>query len=118
MSLDELWQFFQTELFREPSTRTLFNPYNDNDTDQEFDREDAAAIRRDNLLKYLSFVPERPPIVVVGEAPGPKGCRFSGVPFTSEMQLIAGRPFNGGRQSSKRDIPYDERAATKFWGVM
>jgi len=53
--------------------------------------------------------------MIVGEAPGWRGCRFSGVPFTSEAQLCDGAlPFTG-HQSSAAPSPYAENTATIFW---
>lgn len=47
---------------------------------------DGARVRRARLRRYLG---ERAvaPIMLVGEAPGYRGARISGVPFTSERQL-------------------------------
>src|SRR3954451_22989426 len=100
MELCDLWQFLKKTLFEEPSTPVLFNPYHD--ADAQLDRKDAVKIRRANLKHYLAAFAERPAILLVGEAPGPHGCRFSGVPFTSEHQIVARTlPFTG-RQSSLR----------------
>lgn len=67
-----------------------------------------------------------PSILVVGEAAGPWGCRFSGVPFTGEEQLIRGvLPFVGGRSSNDKPLidvekphPYTSNSAEIFWEVM
>jgi uracil-DNA glycosylase len=116
MILDDFWRFLENTVFAVPSTETLFNQYNQ--ADLMFDKSDAVSIRRDNLKNYLSSFTQRPAILLVGEAPGPKGCRFSGVPFTSEHQLLSNSlPFKG-RQSSKRLKPYKEASATIFWGAM
>jgi uracil-DNA glycosylase len=116
MILDGLWRFVEEKVFGEDSTLALFNQYSDYDC--SFDRPDAAMIRRNNLLNYCCCFTEWPTILLVGEAPGPKGCRFSGVPFTSEHQLLSkSLPF-GGRQSSNRKIPHKEASATTFWSVI
>jgi hypothetical protein len=114
----ELTEFFEKALFCEPSTACLFNQYRDVNSEFDIDRPGAAAIRRDNLSKYLLSITDWPRVVLIGEAPGYRGCRFSGVPFTSEAQLISGYPFTGGQRSSSRAHPYDERAAAQFWGVV
>jgi uracil-DNA glycosylase len=57
-----------------------------------FYREGAgAAVRRDRLAAYLARC-ERAPILLVGEAPGSRGARVSGIPFTSERQLTGDGP--------------------------
>ncbi len=82
---EKLWPVFERHLFPAPSTDDLFNPYEPGD--DPLGVPGAAAIRRDNLRAYLDAYTEVPPILVMAEAPGPWGCRFSGVPLTSEAQL-------------------------------
>ncbi|MBI2486417.1 MAG: uracil-DNA glycosylase [Deltaproteobacteria bacterium] len=94
----------------------LFNQYRDKDL--SVDLSDADKIRKQNLHNYLRSFSKRPSILVIGEAPGPRGCRFSGVPFTSEAQLCNGElPFKG-QKSSISDLPYSENSAAIFWRVM
>jgi uracil-DNA glycosylase len=50
-----------------------------------------AAARRQRLLTYLS-ARETAPLLLVGEAPGYRGTRVSGIPFTSERQLTGAGP--------------------------
>jgi len=52
---------------------------------------DGADIRRDRLLAYLRSR-ESAPLLLVGEAAGYRGARVSGIPFTSERQLIGRGP--------------------------
>jgi uracil-DNA glycosylase len=47
---------------------------------------DGAARRRDRLAHYLASR-QGAPILLVGEAPGWRGARVSGIPFASERQL-------------------------------
>lgn len=63
------------------------NPYRDEDP--ELDQPGAARQRRRNLEAYLERVGQ-PRLVLLGEALGFRGGRFSGIAFTSERQL-AGR---------------------------
>jgi uracil-DNA glycosylase len=63
---------------------TTFNPYRD--TDPSLDRQGAAAVRLENLADHLRVRP-RPLLLLVGEAAGYAGCRFSGIAFTSERSL-------------------------------
>jgi len=117
--LDDVWSLFESRVFSVPSTQDgptpLFNPYHDKDS--RVDLPGADCIRRSNLFRYLSSFAERPPVLIVGEAPGWRGCRFSGVPFTSEAQLCDGAlPFTG-HQSSAASSPYAENSATIFWRI-
>lgn len=61
----------------------VFNQYSRNLPENE--------IRRNNLSLYLKQMQLlEPKILLVGEAPGYHGCRFTGVPFTSEHILLKG----------------------------
>jgi uracil-DNA glycosylase len=111
--LDDLWEFLKKEVFDVASKPTLFNQYKD--VDPKLDLPHANEIRISNLKSYLDSFSNKPSILGVGEAPGPWGCRFSGVPFTSEDQLLYNAlPFRG-QQSSNRLLPYSEKTATIFW---
>ena len=50
-----------------------------------------AALRRRRLAGYLA-AREDAPLLLVGEAPGYRGARVSGIPFTSERQLTGTGP--------------------------
>ena len=50
-----------------------------------------SALRRDRLTRYLRER-RRAGVLVVGEAPGYRGARVSGIPFTSERQLSGTGP--------------------------
>ena len=98
MLLASVWEWLEIEIFGLPSItgeRALFNFYRD--ADPAVDRPGAALIRRQNLYRYLASFQTRPLLLALGEAPGWRGARFSGIPFTSEAQLLSGRlPFGGG----------------------
>ncbi len=116
MLLEPLWELLERDLFPIPSTDALFNPYNGHDP--QLDQPGGQEIRRQNLRSYLASFREPPSILMVGEAPGPWGCRFSGVPFTSEAQLCGGAlPFTG-RQSSLATSPYRERSGQLLWELL
>lgn len=96
----------------------LFNQYAESDRD--LDIAAAAEIRRNNLLSYIAGFVTVPRILVLGEAPGYDGCRFSGVPFTSEYELLnhdfwKNRPI---LQSSVRAGGHTERSARVVWELM
>jgi uracil-DNA glycosylase len=89
------------------------NPYRDEDP--ELDRPGAAAIRRANLVAYLSSRVGAP-YLLVGEAMGYRGGRFSGIAFTSERVLDAwGAPF---ARSSVAPAGWAEPSATIIHGAI
>ena len=94
---NRLWPLFEAQLFEVPGSSTLFNPYLDEDP--RYDVPGAPAIRQANLGAYLDALTV-PDFVLVAEAPGPNGARFSGVPLTSEAQLTAPDAFLAGQPTS------------------
>jgi hypothetical protein len=90
-------------------TGRLVNPYACQDP--ELDRPDGAAIRQANLLAYLE---ERPTAAFLldGEAAGYRGCRFSGIAFTSERSLAP------ERWSSRCEQGWIEPSATIVHGEL
>ena len=77
---------FVKELSTTPNSgKPLFNPWFGN---SPYDStRNAAAIRRLHLTEYLQARPS-PRLVLIAEAPGYQGCRFSGIPMTSERMLL------------------------------
>jgi hypothetical protein len=97
----------------------VFNPYRD--YDPAHDRPDAPAIRRQNLRCYLKAFAGAS-YLLVGEAPGYAGCRFSGIPFTCEAQIVGpdALPWTRGLsfgQSSLGEL-YWEHSAKIVWGAL
>jgi hypothetical protein len=91
----------------------------------ELDRPDGAEIRLQNLRCYLESFDQDSGVryVLVGEAAGYAGCRFSGIPFTGEVQL--GGPdrlsWTVGKKlarSSAADSPWTERSAKIVWETL
>lgn len=77
-----------------------------------------SCLRWRNLRNYIYSFPKKPEFLLVGEAPGARGCRFSGIPFTSEKLIVKeGIPVQG-MQSSQNPIPLSENTATIFWKIM
>lgn len=92
---------------------TLINPYRHRD--DAFDAADAPRHRQANLLAYLALRPA-PRALLVGEAMGWRGGRFSGIAFTSERQLAQwGAPFSA---SSLHPGGWTESSATIIHGVL
>ena len=94
----------------------LFNPWADqcvHDTEINGPKQ-----RRIRLAQHLDC---QASLILVGEAPGYQGCRYSGVGFTSERLLLDGaiprveRP--AGRLTS-RHIPFSEPSATIVWAQL
>ena len=82
--------------------------------------------RRNNLLIYLKQMYKlKPKIMLVGEAPGYRGCRLTGVPFTSEHMLmnnieglkLFGRE-NGYRLAIEKEKILKEATATMIWSTL
>ncbi len=83
-------------------------------------------IRRDNLLTYLiQMYKLKPRVILVGEAPGYRGCRLTGVPFTSEHLLmnnmeglyLFGKE-NGYRLVLEKEKNLKEATATIIWSTL
>jgi hypothetical protein len=97
-----------------------FNQYRDADPALDLPR--GAAVRCHNLRCYLeAFAGAR--FVLVGEAAGYAGCRFSGIPFTCEAQLIGPERLGwthglGLACSSTAETPWVERSAGIVWGAL
>ncbi|SHK87752.1 uracil-DNA glycosylase [Rhodothermus profundi] len=114
--LRTIWSAFEARLFSASSTDRLFNPYRDRHP--ELDCPDAPAIRRRNLWRYLAAYEAPPPVFLLAEAPGPWGCRFSGVPLTSEAQLLDPAFPLHGEASGQAGRPHREYSARIYWRVM
>lgn len=114
---ERLWPVLERNVFARESGPAAFNPWRDRDP--ELDVADAPRIRRENLRGYLERFPDDPPVLLVGEAPSWRGCRFSGIAFTAESNLEdAGFPLDGRRTSAFRDRPLAEQSATIVWGCL
>ncbi len=85
-----------------------------------------ARVRRANLRRYLEqMAGRRPRVLLVGEAAGYRGCRLTGVPFTSEAILLQGVPAHGLLGSANGYVKTDERrrvvgeqTATIVWDLL
>ena len=100
----------------------LFNQYAQ--ADPALDVPDAIERRLANLGRYLElFGAAR--YLLVGEAAGYAACRFSGVPFTDEAQLVGPRALSwagqerGFRRCSQPERPLlREASATVVWSAL
>ncbi|MBD3349927.1 MAG: hypothetical protein GF364_00395 [Candidatus Lokiarchaeota archaeon] len=73
----------------------------------------------DNLNAYLHFMKkQRPTILLVGEAPGYKGCRKTGIPFTSGNILALHRLYQPIRTKLTYNKKDKEMTATIVYSVI
>ena len=86
--------------------------------DPALERGGGPAIRRANLRRYLQAFAHAD-YLLVGEAAGYAGCRFSGIPFTGEVQIVGPDclPWAKGlgMQQSSRGELWRERSGTIVW---
>ena len=97
--------------FRVPN---VFNPWADVDP---LDLPRGLAMRCERIRKHFDVIPS---FLLIGEAPGYKGCHFSGVPFTEESMLCAGAVPRLGKCSrvTKCDKPWTESSANIVWDAL
>lgn len=76
-------------------------------------------IRKHNLLTYLLKMKSlNPKFLLLGEAPGYKGCRLTGIPFTSE-KILANHPFFKDLNFQFiNDNLESEQSATIVWNIL
>lgn len=112
----KIWQTILDLVVDRAPVPGLFNPYRD--LHAAWDLPDAPAIRTNNLKRYLDDHSQGIELLLIAEAPGPWGCRFSGVPVTSEAQLLSPDFPATGRQSTKRQDPFTEYSASIYWRIL
>ena len=91
----------------EQRPRGLVNPYRVHDP--RLDVEDGWRLRRANLLAHWDVID--PAVVLVGEALGYRGGRFTGIPFSSERLILDGTVPSAG-YATCRQGPLGEATAT------
>jgi hypothetical protein len=107
---DSFWDRLQS--FESSET---FNPWRDADP---LDADMYGALyRRQRLEIHLERDAK---YLLVGEAPGYRGCHFSGIPFTCEKQLCANQVpgIRMFQRITTRDLPWSEGSATIIWGTL
>jgi uracil-DNA glycosylase len=95
---------------------TLFNPWRDDCADCKPGNGPDVKLAR--LAAHLDCDPE---FILCGEAPGYCGCRHSGIAFTSEHLLLAGKIPRIAPMSHRlttKERPYKERSATIVWKAL
>ncbi len=84
--------------------------------DPALERRDAPALRRANATAYLNARAGRAPLLLVGEAMGYAGGRFSGIAFTAERTLLGwGAPYAA---TSVRPEGWAEQSGTIVHGAL
>jgi uracil-DNA glycosylase len=112
------YQSFVERLSRVPDPPAVFNPYHP--------KNPGGAARQANLARYLCRMSTRRPVtILVGEAPGYRGCRVTGVPFTSERILLSDpSPFGlfgreaGFLPSEESNLSHSEATASIVWQTL
>jgi uracil-DNA glycosylase len=85
-------------------------------SDPAVERAEGPAIRRANATAYLDARAGRAPLLLVGEAMGYAGGRFSGIAFTAERTLLGwGEPFEA---TSLRPEGWAEQSGTIVHGAL
>lgn len=94
----------------------LFNPWKDSCPHDAAGNGPTEKLER--LSRHLTCDPK---FILVGEAPGYQGCRYSGIAFTSERLLGEGAiPRIAALQGrlSDRHLPFSEPSATIVWKTL
>lgn len=98
---------FVQQLAAIPHTKTCHNPYKN------------SPARQHNLLCYLQALQEQETaVLLIGEAPGYRGCRLSGIPFVSrDLLLRPDSPLPGAPFQPVNEWPDIEKeaSATIMW---
>jgi hypothetical protein len=98
----------------------VFNPWRDSDERDQSPRREMPRHRRDNMAAYVDARRTHARVLLLGEAPSHRGCRFTGIAFCSETELrhkadlVARRPL----VLTSRDAqvkPQRERSAAVIW---
>lgn len=113
--MDELIEKFIQEIKQEVPIKNTINQYSSNWAYNE--------ITSNNLSIYMKNIAViKPEILLVGEAPGYKGCKLTGIPFTSEKLLrqqtknsIIG--INKGYKVNNEAELQSEISASIIWGA-
>jgi hypothetical protein len=101
-------------------TSGVFNPWRDWDERDHAPRRAAPRIRRENMAAYLEARRAHARVMLLGEAPSHRGCRFTGIAFCSEFELlhkadlVARRPL-ALTSAGAPARPQRERSAAVIW---
>jgi hypothetical protein len=99
----------------------VFNPWKDWDDRDRPPVRETPRLRRENMAAYLEARVRSARFLLLGEAPSHRGCRFTGIAFCSETELVH-KPDLVARRPlvlTSRDAatkPMRERSAAVIWG--
>jgi hypothetical protein len=98
----------------------VFNPWADWDDRDATPRRSMPGARRDNMAAYIGARAKSARYLLLGEAPSHRGCRFSGIAFCSETEilhkprLVAPTPL-AVTSAGAPEKPQRERSAAVIW---
>ena len=98
----------------------VFNPWKDHDERDRAPRRATPQMRLENMAAYLEARANSARVLLLGEAPSHRGCRFTGIAFCSEVELTHKRDLVAGRaleltSAVSKDKPMRERSAAVIW---
>jgi hypothetical protein len=103
-----------------PDPSNVFNPWRDHDERDAAPRRDTPRLRRENMARYLAARDKSARFLLLGEAPSHRGCRFTGIAFCSEVELVHKRDQVAREplhltSAHAREKPMRERSAAVIW---
>ena len=98
----------------------VFNPWRDSDERDRAPRRDMPRVRRENMEAYIDARRNHARVMLLGEAPSHRGCRFTGIAFCSETELTHKSGLVARRKlpltSREAEVkPQRERSAAVIW---
>ena len=101
-------------------TQGVFNPWRDHDERDRAPRRETPKRRRENMAAYLEARQKSARVLLLGEAPSHRGCRFTGIAFCSEVELTHKRDLVARAPLALTSInshekPMRERSAAVIW---
>jgi hypothetical protein len=98
----------------------VFNPWRDSDERDRAPRTTTPRARLENLRAYVDARRRSARVMLMGEAPSHRGCRFSGIAFCSEVELVHKKALvaREALALTSRDAdakPQRERSAAVIW---
>jgi hypothetical protein len=98
----------------------VFNPWRDRDERDGTPQRDKPRVRRENMQAYIEARRSEARVMLLGEAPSHRGCRFTGIAFCSETELahkaglVARRKLTPTSRDSEVKLQR-ERSAAVIW---